>query len=265
MRASMSTGEDSVTVITLTRGRPHLLRRAIASVAQQDFPGPIEHLILIDDCPATRLWCARHASGLEIKWHYMTRSGRVLVTPKRLAELRNEGVRLAGSRWIMFLDDDNQLEPNHLSSLVALARISRCQAVHSHAQLLWPDGTPYVDPILPWGPRRSARKAYRNLCARGIFVPGSHIARDRASAETVDTGEWLFSRSLLIQVPFPVHYTASDKSQRTTEDTKLLRRLLQRGVQIRCTELPTLKYYLGGYSNEHATVRQGTEAKRPGI
>ena len=82
-----------------------------------------------------------------------------------------------------------------------------------------------------------------------MFEEGSHIARDQSKKGTVDTGEWLFDRNLLCQLPFPTRYSRTDVRQRTTEDTKLVRRLLRAGVEIECTGLPTLKYYLGGYSN----------------
>jgi glycosyltransferase involved in cell wall biosynthesis len=251
----MNPNADSVTIITLTRQRCKLLRRAIASVAAQDFDGPLRHLILIDDCMVTQRWCARHAEDLGFDWHFVPRSGRAVPIPQHLAHLRNQGVRLAASRWIMFLDDDNELERNHVSSLVSLARKSGSKAVHSYAQLFWRNGSPYLEDSMPWGPRLSSRKTYQKLCGLGVFIPGSHVVRDQAASGTVDTGEWLLDRELLIRMPFPVRYTSADLSKQTTEDTKLLRRLMRKGTRIRCTELPTLKYYLGGYSNQRCKPR----------
>src|SRR5690348_2460841 len=48
-RKDRSMPQDSVGVVTLTRGRAKILRRAMASVRAQEYDGEIEHVIVVDD------------------------------------------------------------------------------------------------------------------------------------------------------------------------------------------------------------------------
>jgi hypothetical protein len=95
-----------------------------------------------------------------------------------------------------------------------------------------------------------------DLAAKGVFQPGSNIVRDRVDpwghpdpARTVDMGEWLFDRKLLLDHQFCTEYSAEDWFNITTEDDKLMEDLVNNGITVACSELPTLRYYLGGYSN----------------
>ena len=94
------------------------------------------------------------------------------------------------------------------------------------------------------------------LCSQGVFTPGSCIVKDRADpidhpnpVRTVDTGEWLLARELLIEVPFRDDFNAVDEANVTGEDDKLLTDLINKKEPIACSNQPTLIYYLGGYSN----------------
>src|SRR5215470_1929975 len=114
---------DSITVITLTRGRPQLLSRAIESVQKQVYGGSILHLVLIDDCLTTLNVFSRAINRNKgIAWQFMSREPGEKTGPARLAKLRNYGINIADTEWVSFLDDDNEFEPDHLSSLVACAK-----------------------------------------------------------------------------------------------------------------------------------------------
>jgi len=250
--------DNSVTVITLTRKRPELLIRAINSVKRQDYPEIIEHMIIIDDCLTTKyLLQDEMISKGNIVWHFIPRKDYKCYGPSHIAGLRNYSVYNAKSKWISFLDDDNEFEPNHISSLVACAQITGCRAVHSHMKIYWRDGIPYLDQKIPWCRNpEEAKRLYIELCAKGVFQIGSNIFRDRADsldhpnpARTVDTGEWLLERTLLLKFKFSTEYDEKDWQNITTEDDKLMQSLIENRVNIGCTELPTLRYYLGGYSN----------------
>lgn len=254
----MTATPDSITVITLTRARPALLKRAIDAVRGQDYVGGIAHLAVIDDCPLTRDWLASAGNLPEnFRWLYLPRQNGEQSGPARVAKLRNYAVRETSTRWVSFLDDDNEFEPHHLSSLVACAAAGRVAAVHSYRKLLWADGTPYLEQRMPW--RRDAeegRRLYRELAARGVFQPGSNVVRDRADplghtnpVRMIDTGEWLLERQLLCSHSFPTEYGLSDWANVTTEDDKLVEALVKSRVPIGRSGLATLKYYLGGYSN----------------
>lgn len=249
-----------VTVVTVTRRRPELLERCIRSVAGQDYRGTLRHLIVVDDCSET----ASFLAGLEgngqgrlrrilAKRHASESSG-----PPRLAKLRNLAAKRVDTTWTAFLDDDNEYEPHHIASLVDCAATTGCPAVHSHRQLLYFEGGPFLEARWPW--RRAAEEAracYRELVAAGVLEAGSNIVRDRVDASKlgggimlVDTSEWLIRTEVLRQVGIPNQFSYEDWVQNLAEDDKLVAALVAAGVKIGCSKQPSLKYYLGGYSND---------------
>lgn len=253
---------DSITVITVTRKRPELLKRAIASVRSQEYLGQVMHLIIVDDCDQT----AQALEELEIPshgklmWHFESRepgerSGRV-----RSVRLRNLGVRMTESRWVAFLDDDNEYESNHLTSLIACAFQNKQSAVHSYRKIYQRDGSPYLEHRFPWvRDPEEGKRLYEFYCARGVWIRDSNIVQDRADPKghpdpirMVDTSVWLLERSLLIQHPFP-QFTQEELKTTMCEDDKLLELLVEQGVPISTTRLATVRYYLGGYSNTFST------------
>lgn len=247
-----------ITVITLTRGRPNLLLRAIKSVTEQDFTGSVTQLVIVDNCSLTEDILVQISPNLPptLKWiatpKFLSSSGS-----ERLACLRNWAVSISNSRWISFLDDDNEFENDHLNSLVNTSLKFGGYAVHSQMQIFTPDGSPYLECRYPWVRNiELGRQLYWQYVELGIFVPGSNIVKDRVdpynnpnSIRSADTGEWLFERELLIKYPFPETYTAEDIASVITEDDKLLSLLVDNKIPVMCTNKPTLKYYLGGYSN----------------
>jgi glycosyltransferase involved in cell wall biosynthesis len=262
----------NVTVITLTRGRLALLERAIASVQRQDYADQIEHRIIIDDCPVTLEAMRREEWPDNVTWRFFSRNPGQQSGPARVADLRNRAVQISTSEYVSFLDDDNEFEARHISSLVACMMRTGCSAVHSHMQVFWKDGRPYLEPRMPWfRDPEEGKRAYDELCAKGVVQFGSNVFRDRVDpcgypdpVRTVDTGEWLFKRELLIKHPFCTDYTIDDWKSITTEDDKLMDALVKNGISISCTGLPTLKYYLGGYSNSFESGVSDELANRGG-
>lgn len=248
-----------VTVATITRGRPDLLLRAIRSLAAQDYQGSITHRILVDDCAATAsmLEELQGASSYAFVSRSVHRNATDMNGPARLARLRNVAVHEATTDYIAFLDDDNELEEAHISSLVECAMSTGCRAVHSWRRLYCSDGSPYLDARMPWKrDPEEGKQLYDVLRAKGVFVEGSNIVCDRADprgypdpVQMVDMGEWLFDRTLLLELPFCEQYTHQDWLDVIPEDNKLLQTLVDREIRIESTKLPTLRYYLGGYSN----------------
>jgi glycosyltransferase involved in cell wall biosynthesis len=270
---------DSLGVITVTRQRPHLLRRAMASVHAQDYPGPIDHLIVADDDPeaAGVVDSAPTRPGLRLSMRLVERPhDEVDETPgdrrrvyPRLARLLNEGVRACDTNWVSILDDDNAYEPNHLSSLLQCAKTNGAVAAHSGRQLLWADGEPFLDEM--WhtvkDPTESHR-IYNLMCDRGLRVRGTNILLDRADPASaveklrassvarpedpvflVDQNVWLIRRDVLLAHPVPEDFDDEDYATNTAPDDKLLARLLVNGIRLFPTGLPTVQYYLGGISN----------------
>ncbi|HEX5740618.1 MAG TPA: glycosyltransferase, partial [Pilimelia sp.] len=100
----------SVTAVVPTRDRPALLRRTLASVAAQDYPGPLTTIVVHDQTapdhsvagPAVRVLANTRAPGL--------------------AGARNTGILAADSELVAFCDDDDVWAPDKLRRQVALLR-----------------------------------------------------------------------------------------------------------------------------------------------
>ena len=279
---------NAITVITLTRERPELLSRATTSVYNQDYKGFIEHLVVIDDDDhaLNQLSTMPAQKGRKLSWHMYRRSNsesdinvneRESVYP-RIARLLNIGVSNAKYNWIAFLDDDNEFEPNHLSSLMECAIKNDCKAVHSARKMLWPDGTPYLEPYFPGAANvEEGKRIFELMCVRGVWLKGTNILQDRVdpvqssyknstiisdedSIFLVDQNLWLIDRELLLKYPIPETWSASDTEANTCPDDKMLENLVKNGVKIVSSYSPTVRYYLGGISNKNGK----TEAMRNG-
>lgn len=247
---------DSITVLTPTKGRPDLLRRAISSVQNQDYAGEVRHLILIDDCPETydklRAW---ETPSKNLHWFLRPRSPKEQSGPMHLAGIRNLMVRMAETTWIAFLDDDNEYETNHLRELLRCAQQNSAPAAFSWQRVINADGTPYLTPRWPWCREAElGEERYQEMVRRGIISLGSNIIRDTTANlpyRCIDTSAWLLDRKLLLDNPIPNTFSYEEYINNKAEDDKLLMMLLALGVPIVCDEVVSLKYYLGGYSNNH--------------
>jgi glycosyltransferase involved in cell wall biosynthesis len=267
---------EPITVVTLTRERPRLLERALASVAAQDHPGEVEHLVVVDDDPRTHELLTGRA-GTErrpLRVHLEPRppaergaqgDDRATQYP-RCARLLNRGVQLARSPWIAFLDDDNAYEPEHLRLLAACARETGAPAVHSGRQILWPDGSPYLEERFPHATTpEEGERIHELLCRRGAWVRGTNLLLDRVDPEQttfnnstvmgegdplflVDQNVWLVRRELLLRHPVPESFSAAEIAANTCPDDKLLERFVRAGVAIATNGRPTVRYFLGGMS-----------------
>lgn len=247
-----------MTVITITRRRPCLLWRALLSVQGQRYTGVIQHLVIIDDCEeSVRLLSSFDAQTVNVSWVSLQRTSCERYSPAHLSKLRNYAVRIAQYDHIAFLDDDNVFEPNHLCTLAQIAEKTRSPAVHSQRRLYYRDGRPYLERRYPWSrDEATGRTRYQELLRKGVFEVGSNIMRDRVDPKgttdpvlSVDTSEWFLDRDLLLNIPFPEKYSLIDRANRVAEDKKLLKALVKEGISLSSTNLPTLNYYLGGYSN----------------
>jgi len=110
--------DKSVTVITPTIGSADLVD-AIISVKNQDYDGPIDHLVVVDG--------QQFAPEVE---RIIEKSGvnpTVLVLPYNTGSDGWNGHRiyasipsLVNTKYVAFLDQDNWYKPNHVSSLVEI-------------------------------------------------------------------------------------------------------------------------------------------------
>src|SRR5664280_910535 len=182
--------DEPITVITLTRHRRELLERAITSVRAQDYAGVVEHMIGIDDDPESQAWLETQVGNDRrvLRGYLASRSeeeSRMLLQDRRfayprMARLLNIGIAHASSPWLGFLDDDNEFEPHHLSSLIECARESGSRAVHSARRVYRSDGSPYLDELFPGAADEAeGARIYKLMCDRGVWVRGTNILQDR--------------------------------------------------------------------------------------
>jgi len=254
-----------VCVIVVTSGMRNSLADALRTVAAQSYTGPCSVLVLCDDQngSAARVPTLITESCVEERWPIRMvnvsfgRMGAPTDTYSRVALLRNVALTMTTASRVSFLDDDNLWDSDHLSSLVELMDESGVPAVHSWRRLLSPDGRPYVPTSFPWLVNPDAAiKRLRQLQDVGVFENGSDVVRDRMSVMVdgedlgmVDMNECLLDRNLINLIGFEIERTQADVINRIGEDDKLLQRLRDLLVPIRCTERATLLYRLGGYSN----------------
>lgn len=106
----------SVGVVIPTRDRPDLLRRALASVAAQDYPGAIETLVVFDGTPPDR--------SLEVPAGAAPRrTVRVLANERTpgLSGTRNTGILALRTDFVSFCDDDDHWLPEKVRRQVERA------------------------------------------------------------------------------------------------------------------------------------------------
>lgn len=248
-----------VSTVIVTRDRVDLLARAIRSLTAQ-VDTAIDLRIVVDDCPSTRDYLQRSdrfaGAVRSMEWLYVGRSDSERSGPRRVATLREAGLALVQTPYCAFLDDDNELEPHHYSLLASCISANNSVAAHSWRTLWTREGTPFpLTDRHPWSrDAQVARHLFDRYRQAGIYQPNSHVVRDRVAPNCrvlsmVDTSEWLFDTSFLREISFVKTYSYDDWLLSRSEDNKLLDSIVQSGVVIPSTCTPTLRYYLGGYSN----------------
>lgn len=249
---------ESVTVITPTIGRPQQLERCLASVAVQQYPGSIDHLIIGDHlepvlASATEQAC--HQFGA--RFVNDTRPIQTRYQPARAGRLRNLGVELSQAPLLAHLDDDNTFLPEHVSSLAEVLERHCADIAYSWRRMLHGDGSEAPLSKYPWvlGHRPEiAREVFLMLVEDGIFEDGSPVIRDRipdAHGDLchIDSSEWMMRRHVFERVRFRESMTPREMIYQLTEDYLFCREAWQAGVSFACSERVTLNYYMGGYSS----------------
>jgi glycosyltransferase involved in cell wall biosynthesis len=103
-------GLPSVSVVVPTRDRPELLRRAVAAVLGQIYPGPVQCVVVFDQ------------SDPDLPWGGLGPQRRLeLIRNRRAAGLagaRNSGILHADGELLAFCDDDDEWLPGKLARQV---------------------------------------------------------------------------------------------------------------------------------------------------
>ena len=260
LRRSEKTEVARLTTIVVTRARGALLNRALRSLEAQKSVR-IELVVVVDDCPLTcRFLETLHVpmgAVQSVQWTNVERDVCVRSGPKRLATLRNRGLEMVATRWCTYLDDDNELEPQHLSTLLECVMRSGSSAAHSWRSLWTRDVRPfYLRDRHPWcRDPELAKRLFAQYRDAGIYQSGSNIVRDQVvpfcrHVSMVDMSEWLFKTEFICGIRFVENYCTEDRETSWAEDAKLLDEIVARGLRIPSTQKSTLRYYMGGYSND---------------
>ncbi len=101
----------SVSVVVPTRDRPELLRRAVAAILGQTYPGPVQCVVVFDQSDPDLPW----ADPGERRRLKLVRNQRTA----GLAGARNSGVLHAEGELVAFCDDDDEWLPDKLVRQVA--------------------------------------------------------------------------------------------------------------------------------------------------
>lgn len=248
-------------VISSRGGR--ILQRALKSICIQTYP-IIEVVLVYDGDYLPKL---RMISGMErlraARFQALSGIADYLTLghpPARFVRLRNYGVHLAAGEYIAFLDDGNDYEPDHLAGLMQAICEKGMVGTFNYRKVLMPNGEPYLKKKYPW-PRTgfSPEQLWQYFCDRGVVTGGSCIFRDILGYKdedivTVDTSEWLLPKWIWQKYPFHEYYTEQEIKRLRGEDFLFAEDILRSGLAIEKSERPTLKYYLGGYSNDRSLL-----------
>jgi len=118
-----------VSIIVRTLGREEI-RRTFACIAAQSYR-PLE-IVLVDS--ADRGLTMERFGDVPV---------RVVTGLGRLDRSRaaNAGFEAARGDWVLILDEDDEISPAHVASLVATATVAGTRVAYSQARLVGPDGT----------------------------------------------------------------------------------------------------------------------------
>ena len=214
-----------VSVITATVGNP-LLARNLASVVAQDYPGPLQHLVVIDG-PQHEASARAMIGGQQ----------DVMVLPYATGLDRFNGHRIYGAGaflaqgdWLIHLDDDNFLQPDHVSSLVDLVQSRMLDWAFSLRQIYDSNGFVCED----------------NCESLGLWPS---VLRD--DDYFIDVNCYFLSRRVALTVA-PIWYTKMREPGRPEVDRQLAFALRKHFHNFGTTQKHTLGYHTG---NSELSVR----------
>lgn len=124
-----------VTAVVTTHNRPHLLPRALDSVAAQTYPNL--ELIVVDDgsdkdvAPIVENY--RNAVNVV---HYLRNE-----SPRGACAARNQGIEVANGEFIAGLDDDDRWHPDRIEKLLEVYG-DQCSFVTSDVRMMYKKGSP---------------------------------------------------------------------------------------------------------------------------
>ncbi len=249
---------EAVTIITITQNRVKYLERAIQTVKEQDYQGKIHHFIYIDDCPKTLEFLKNnYEDDPNVSWYYYKRKDDDLSGPSLLARLRNDAITRTVDKWLCYLDDDNEFYPEHIRNLYEFAVKNHYSAVYCNVEMLRRDGSKFLEEYWPWAREENRISKYQYMLREGLVERGSNIRRYKYGI-VVDTNVWLVKREVWEDCKIDDNFTQEDWENNLAEDDKLMYKMIEKGYKAYNNGATTVKYYLGGYSNEFNGSEDGT-------
>jgi glycosyltransferase involved in cell wall biosynthesis len=119
--------EPTISVCIAHYGRPHYLRQALRSIAEQD-SHPLEVIVVDDGSPGVAVQC--ELDWIEQEFDFAGRGWRLIRQANRyLGAARNRAAAAARGDYLLFMDDDNLAKPEEIATFAAAAR-------HSGADLI---------------------------------------------------------------------------------------------------------------------------------
>jgi glycosyltransferase involved in cell wall biosynthesis len=214
-----------VTVVTSSIGRPEL-RQCIESVRAQTYP--VNHHVYVNGpgfhASARRILSDYH----DVTAFYLPEDTGDIGAGPSMSGVFSAAPFLTNSEWILYLDDDNWFEPNHVESLVNLATAHNLSWAYSLRRLVSADGTPICDD---------------DWCSLGqwpVYRTGDYV---------VDNSCYLVRRDLAMRCAL------AWQAIPMIQDRCYLMALKESGKRYGCTGLSTVNYRVG----------TGTAEDRPDI
>ncbi|AUG76348.1 family 2 glycosyl transferase [Kitasatospora sp. MMS16-BH015] len=169
-----------VTTVIPTYRRPEGLRRAVASALAQTVKDQL--VIVVDD-----------GAGLpELPLDHRLVAVSLSRNCAVAGVVRNVGIRLTDSRYVAFLDDDNEWEPDHLEqALAALQAPGGPDAVYTALRRTHPDGTELDVLSVPFDRHHAAEEGFLDTNAVvARRTKALHFSRLRRTPEVVPREDW---------------------------------------------------------------------------
>ena len=131
----------------------HLLERSIPSVLAQDYRN-IEVVVVGDAAPPETAAGIEQLNDPRVRYENLNVRGPYPDDPRERWLVAgtgplNRALELARGAWIAVNNDDDALRPNHVSSLLALARDSRDEVVYGRLVQHAPDGSTKILGVFP--------------------------------------------------------------------------------------------------------------------
>ena len=219
-----------VTVVIPTRSRPHLLGRALASVAIQTH-SDLDVLVVVDGPDEA-------TTAMLAGWD--DRPLTVILNPASVGggEARNVGIRSATGPWVALLDDDDEWLSTKLERQLADLAVHAGERIVGISQLI--TRSPSADYV---GPREAPRPG--EPLSDYLFVRSGWFK----GGGRVQTSTVLAPREVLLEVPF-------DPGLPRYQETDWILRVAHAGISIVMTMEPLSIWYVE--ESRHGITRSFT-------